>query len=86
MHDAGRPPCRERSLGAVHGSLQLGICALWYSCDEVVGCRVVQVDPLGRLGGHKLVVEEVGGVNGLGDLLVGGGDLGRQARCSGLEV
>jgi hypothetical protein len=86
VHDAGRPPCREGRLSAVHGSLQLGICALRYSCNEVVGCRVVQVDPLGCLGGHELVVEEVGGVNGLGDLLVGGRDLGGQACCGGLEV
>lgn len=86
VHNAGRPPCREGSLSAVHGSLQLSICALRHSCNEVVGCRVVQVDPLGCLRRHKLVVEEVGGVNGLGDLLVGGGDLGRQACCSRLEV
>lgn len=86
VHDAGRPPCRECGLGAVHGSLQLGICALRDSCNEVVGGRIVQVDPLGGLGGHKLVVEEVGGVNGLGDLLVGGGDLGGQACRGGLEV
>ena len=86
VHDAGCPPCREGRLSAVHGGLQLGICALRYSCNEVVGCRIVQIDPLGCLGGHELVVEEVGGVDGLGDLLVGGRDLGWQACCSGLEV
>ena len=86
VHDAGRPPCRECGLSAVHGSLQLGICALRYSCNEVVGRRIVQIDPLGCLRGHKLVVEEVGSVNGLGNLLVGGRDLGGQACCSGLEV
>lgn len=59
MQQARLPPGLECLLCAVHCGSQLCICTLWDASDEVVRCGVVEVDPLGSLGGDELIVEDV---------------------------
>lgn len=65
-------PRLERLLRAVDGGYEFLVGGLRDARDEVVGGGVVQVDPLRGGGVDELVVEEVLGVWGGGDFLVGG--------------
>lgn len=86
VEHAGGLPRGERPLSAVDRGLELRIGALRDSCHQVVGGRVVQVDPLCRLRGHKLVVEEVRCVLRRRDLLVGHRVVLRSSNARRLQV
>ena len=52
-------PWLECLLRAVDGGFELLVCALGDACHQVVGRRIMQVNPLCRLGRHELVVKKV---------------------------
>lgn len=56
--DRGLAPVLVRSLGGLHSRLHLGAGGLRDSGDDIVGGRVVQVDPLLGLGLDELAVDE----------------------------
>lgn len=73
-------PCREGLLGGCHCCLELFIGGLRDASDEVVGSRVMEINPLRGVGSYELVVEEVLCVGGLLDLLVSGRVVGSGGR------
>lgn len=86
-NNAGSAPGWEGLLGRLDGGTEFLIGALRHASNEVVGGRIVQVDPGGGLGSNKLVVQEIGGVDGVGDgamvrRVLGGGS-SRGGSCGG---
>lgn len=72
-YDGGVSPCEEGLFRRCCGRSELSIGGLGHSSDEVIGSRIVEIDPRRGLRGDKLVVDEVGCVNDIGDLFVIGG-------------
>ena len=70
------PPCGEGLLGTVDGGLELGIGRLRDSGHQVVGCRIVELDPLVGLRGLELIVDEPRRVLRLGNPVVILGEAG----------
>ncbi|CRK40953.1 hypothetical protein BN1723_015814 [Verticillium longisporum] len=86
VQHARRAPGDARLLGRVDGGLELGVGHLGHAGDEVVGGGVVEIDELVGLGLDKLIVDKVGRVFGLGNLVVSARErLGRR-REGGAEV
>ena len=59
-------------MSAVDSLFQLIVSGLRDAGDEIVRRRIVEVDPLGRGGGLKFVVDEVLRIEWFADLIVSG--------------
>jgi hypothetical protein len=70
LEDRSLTPFFESSLGAVDRCCHFGIGVLGDSCDDVVGSRVVEIDIAFCAGVQELVVDKVGGVDGLNLVVV----------------
>lgn len=71
-HDTGCTPCGECLLGRLDSGLELLVGALGHACNKVVRGGIRQINPRRTLGRHKLIINEIGGVNGVGNSLVAG--------------
>jgi len=87
-HNACSLPCRECLLRTFYRRVELSICILWYSCNEVVRCGVVELDELCSFRFDELIIDEIGGILHILNLLVCSrivfGGEGRS--CSWLEL
>ena len=63
--DARRLPPRERGVGAVDGRLEFCLSGLRHARDQVIGGGIMHIDPGRGRRGPELVVDEVGGIDGL---------------------
>jgi hypothetical protein len=70
LEDRSLTPFFESSLGAVDRCCHFGIGVLGDSCDDVVGSWVVEIDIAFCAGVQELVVDKVGGVDGLNLVVV----------------
>jgi hypothetical protein len=75
-------PLREGSAGTGDGGTKLIISTLWHAGQEAVGCRIVQVNPFGGGRRDEPVVDEIGSLVWVVELVMRG-DMRRDTTCAG---